>query len=344
MQDNKYLLSICIPTFNRAGYLDKNLKFLSEQKDIDKVQIVVADNCSTDNTFDIVNKYNCSLNLKYFKHSKNVGIYSNLDSLAGISDATYIWILGDDDIIAENSIPKVLKIIKDKDINLCYVNQKMYESNIPKTNIPKTIKINQDKIYKDGRDLFVDVSMTLQFISAIIIKKEKMIKAIKKYNNIFIVERHVIQFLDVMSKGKCYLVSEPLILIGYSDEKLSRNKYDETTFFGDDCKTKKFDWYDIFFRLPNYYIQYAQENLGYKDKHLNYFKYYQNKQFLKTYIYSKKEGNYDKYKHISITQGKNVLFGFIFKALFVISYITPPFILKGLWFIFVKIKKIILAN
>jgi glycosyltransferase involved in cell wall biosynthesis len=54
------LLSICIPTFNRAYILEKTLHSIVSQKifqDTNEIEVIVSDNCSSDNTFEIVNKY-----------------------------------------------------------------------------------------------------------------------------------------------------------------------------------------------------------------------------------------------------------------------------------------------
>lgn len=54
--EKKPLLSICIPTYNRAKTLDKTLLTLTGQDFFnvsDDVEIVISDNCSTDDTGEI---------------------------------------------------------------------------------------------------------------------------------------------------------------------------------------------------------------------------------------------------------------------------------------------------
>jgi abequosyltransferase len=49
-------LSICIPTYNRAGLLKDLLECLSVQLTTDiseKVEVVISDNCSTDRTKEV---------------------------------------------------------------------------------------------------------------------------------------------------------------------------------------------------------------------------------------------------------------------------------------------------
>jgi len=65
------LLSICIPTFNRADVLEKTLKsFTSDPffKKTNLVEIVISDNCSTDHTSSVAKKYSKKFEGKIFYH------------------------------------------------------------------------------------------------------------------------------------------------------------------------------------------------------------------------------------------------------------------------------------
>ena len=78
MDKNKYLLSICIPTYNRAIYLREALdNITSDPAFDDRVEIVVSDNASTDETSAVVEKYcNNYSNVKYYKNEKNIKDYN----------------------------------------------------------------------------------------------------------------------------------------------------------------------------------------------------------------------------------------------------------------------------
>lgn len=71
------LLTIAIPTYNRANYLDETLKSIVSQsvfKETNEVEIVVSDNCSDDNTQEVVEKYIKEFGDKilYFRNKENV--------------------------------------------------------------------------------------------------------------------------------------------------------------------------------------------------------------------------------------------------------------------------------
>lgn len=75
MELNKPILSICIPTYNRSVYLEKSIKSIIKTDEFKngKIEIVISDNCSTDNTEEMTNNYTSKYkNIKYYKNEKNV--------------------------------------------------------------------------------------------------------------------------------------------------------------------------------------------------------------------------------------------------------------------------------
>lgn len=69
------LLSICIPTYNRAQYLRNSIdSIICQNEFIDgRVEIVVSDNCSTDNTSEVCEGYvNQFSNFHYFRNAMNI--------------------------------------------------------------------------------------------------------------------------------------------------------------------------------------------------------------------------------------------------------------------------------
>lgn len=67
--------SIVIPTYNRCSYLEKTLDSIISQQEFlnGDVEIVISDNASTDNTFDICQHYVSDYsNILYFRNEKNI--------------------------------------------------------------------------------------------------------------------------------------------------------------------------------------------------------------------------------------------------------------------------------
>ena len=113
---NKPLLSICIPTYNRAAYigqaLDSVLDQLSEFES-QLIEVCISDNASFDDTESIVSakKNSAACNVIYSKSENNLGFDLNVMKVVSMASGDYCWILGSDDIIASGSLRLILQII-----------------------------------------------------------------------------------------------------------------------------------------------------------------------------------------------------------------------------------------
>lgn len=118
-------LSICLSTYNRAGWLTRNLaniysKISGERGDL---EVLVVDNASQDNTQDVVRTFFDHPNFRYHRNRKNVGMLGNLAVTAQRARGEYIWIIGDDDLTRADCIAKVLDVLhQHRGIGLVYLN------------------------------------------------------------------------------------------------------------------------------------------------------------------------------------------------------------------------------
>lgn len=91
-------LEILLITFNRAALLDRTLNQFSSSP-FAKCRFTVLDNCSTDNTPIVCEKYKPLFsNLQIIRHKKNLGASANLMRAVELADAEYTWLVMDDDV------------------------------------------------------------------------------------------------------------------------------------------------------------------------------------------------------------------------------------------------------
>ncbi|HJP37042.1 MAG TPA: glycosyltransferase, partial [Gammaproteobacteria bacterium] len=107
------VLSVGITTYNRAGWLDINLENLMRVSAgvRDRIEIVVCDNCSTDETPQIVERFLGEKNFHYHRNSGNIGMLGNLPQTVSFARGDYVWLIGDDDLLHEGALEKILNII-----------------------------------------------------------------------------------------------------------------------------------------------------------------------------------------------------------------------------------------
>ena len=99
------LLSICIPTYNRAEQLKQCLDSIVAQDlfvNSDKIEVVISDNCSTDNTFNVVKEFmdEYPQKIKYFKTEKNIG-FDNFEQVLKKGKGLFLK-LHNDYLVLEN--------------------------------------------------------------------------------------------------------------------------------------------------------------------------------------------------------------------------------------------------
>lgn len=109
------LLSIVIPTYNRSDLIKESLDSLYVQIEQYKqfIEIIISDNCSTDNTQEIISHYNFrDVDSRYFRQNSNIGFEANFDFLVDHSCGKYIYIMGDDDILSIDFLNVIFRYFK----------------------------------------------------------------------------------------------------------------------------------------------------------------------------------------------------------------------------------------
>lgn len=115
MADLNKLLDIFIITYNREAQLASTLKQLcAANSPLNKAEITVLDNNSTDNTAKVIKEYSkINKNIKYIKNRYNNGLAGNLIKAMELASKDYFWILCDDDDYSWESWPEIQKAMAD---------------------------------------------------------------------------------------------------------------------------------------------------------------------------------------------------------------------------------------
>ena len=116
----KNLVSILITNFNKGQYLKKTIDSCLKQNFKNK-EILVFDDCSTDDSLDILSKFN---SIKVVKNKKKKFKSGPLNQIYGItyllkiSKGNIIFLLDSDDLFKKNKLSIIYRMFnKDKKIN-----------------------------------------------------------------------------------------------------------------------------------------------------------------------------------------------------------------------------------
>ena len=107
-------VSVIIPAYNNFEYTYNCLSSLLENEKEANYEVIIADDCSSDETKNI-KKY--AENIKILRNEKNLGFVENCNRAADFAFGKYLLFLNNDTRILENSVSHLSKIIK-KDDNI----------------------------------------------------------------------------------------------------------------------------------------------------------------------------------------------------------------------------------
>ena len=111
-------LTIALPTHNRAALLDQQLAWLARAisgLEVD-CEVLVSDNCSTDDTPAVIERWCARMDLpglRVQRHPRNLGAVRNIAWCIRAASGRHVWTISDDDIIDEDALRFVVKMILD---------------------------------------------------------------------------------------------------------------------------------------------------------------------------------------------------------------------------------------
>lgn len=105
---NQPLVSICIPSYNRADLIEETINSALSQTYLN-VEVLVNDNCSTDNSWQLLTKLaSKDARLKIFRNESNLGAVRNWEKVMSHASGEYALILWSDDLIKDTFVEKTL--------------------------------------------------------------------------------------------------------------------------------------------------------------------------------------------------------------------------------------------
>lgn len=106
-------ISVCIPAFNAEKYITETLLSISEQTVL-PFEVLVCDDCSTDNTTQIVKNISKTypIPLRLISNWKNMGIGYTRQNLVNYAEGNYIAFLSADDCYIEDFVEETLRFLK----------------------------------------------------------------------------------------------------------------------------------------------------------------------------------------------------------------------------------------
>ena len=233
--NNETLLSICIPTYNRVDLLEKTILSIVSDSiflNTNLVEIIVSDNCSTDNTGEVCSKYAQKFPDKffYYRNEYNIGGDKNILKSLSYGKGKLLKLNNDYCFYIDGALEKILNII------LKNIDEKnvLFFSN----SLNKSVSTKKSFICNSLDEFVSKVSHRSTWIGAFSIWKSDYdkLKDIDRYVDLGLAQTDTL--LRLLKSGRStYVSNEPL----FHCPNVKRSGYNPAEVFGQNylCKLLK---------------------------------------------------------------------------------------------------------
>lgn len=125
------VLSICIPTRNRANYLDELLGYIASFRDL-SYEVVISDNASNDDTAAVAMRWRPELKDLYYIHQEtSLSGTENAYAVCHAARGDYVFRMSDDDRVIEEGLLAAKSIMdQDSSVSAIYPRWHICDSNL----------------------------------------------------------------------------------------------------------------------------------------------------------------------------------------------------------------------
>lgn len=226
-------VSVLIPTYNYARYLDEAIQSAIRQTFTD-FEIIIVDNNSTDNTAEVVSKYLTDPRIRYYRNKSNIGLINNFNRCLELATGQYIKFLLADDVLNPTILEKFVQILDDNEtVALVTSDSESFGSEkslrkSPFAGLQKGSYVIEESI-RGGRGNMIGEPTTVMFRSANVDK-------VGKFSANFICLADLDYWCRHLTIGDCYFVPETLSYFRVHDMQVSflqnyANWFDEYAFY-----------------------------------------------------------------------------------------------------------------
>ncbi len=170
------LLTLAIPTYNRAASLELLLHTLAPQiAALPEVELLISDNASPDNTREVIEAHMAAgLRCEYIRNPTNIEADPNFLQCYERARGRYVWIFGDDDVLLPGSLQFVVGLLRDAAYEILYLQPFGFVHDIEergqRNSTPGVIAYDSAKNFLHGVGLRGDLVM----LSAVIVNKDRV--------------------------------------------------------------------------------------------------------------------------------------------------------------------------
>lgn len=219
-------ISICIPQYNRIAFLLKSLDLINVQT-YPHLEIVISDDCSTDNTqqeiANLVPVY--KFPIIYHRNEHNLGYDRNYRKCIELAGGDYVIVIGNDDTINPSQdigmLADFLSRNNNPELGFCnFIEESSGNTFVERAQLT-TVLGSQSSTAMRHYSCF-------SFVGGLIYKKAAFMKFNSNKHDGSIYAQMYLGCLMVASGYRLFSIHEPLVIKDIMLEKIQRNSYKDT--------------------------------------------------------------------------------------------------------------------
>lgn len=206
------LVSIIMPSYNTAGFIEQTINSVIQQT-YDNWELIIVDDCSTDNTDAVVKKF-INSRVKYIKNDKNSGAAISRNKALKEAQGRWIAFLDSDDLWEPDKLEKQISFMNDNGFHFTYTNYSEIDedSNPLGRTVTGPKRISKMGMFNYCWPGCLTVMYDRKFIGEI------QIENIRKNND-------YAMWLKICRKADCYLLDEVLAKYRKRNGSISNHSY-----------------------------------------------------------------------------------------------------------------------
>lgn len=221
-------VSVCMPTYNHAKYIEQAIKGVLMQKMCD-YELIIANDCSTDDTLEVCRRYQRMYpnKIKIINQPQNKGVIGNIKDALMACTGEYIAVCeGDDYWIDPQKLCKQKSFLeKMPDVSMVHTNWKNYYQRNHEIKDRARVRFikNENSVGCPTVEDIINEQIGIRF-STVCFRKSMLLKAIEKDPCIFNPAYPTFDlslFIEMANAGRFIFIDEDTTVYRMLDESVS---------------------------------------------------------------------------------------------------------------------------
>lgn len=182
MKNQGPILSLYVPTYNRAALLSQSLRAVLGQLTPEmtpSVEVVVADNASPDDTPAAVARAQAEfphIPIRSVRRPENIGCDANFTDSPNQTRGEFVYMLSDDDLLLPGAVAKLLELIREHpNLDAFALNVSHFTTDLESQNTQVGFPLEEDRIVQDRDEALLLFGSHISFLSCMAFRRESVL-------------------------------------------------------------------------------------------------------------------------------------------------------------------------